>query len=330
MNFQKQFRQYKQHIDKRLLQRTDRREPRSLYKPIQYILDASGKRVRPVLTLLSCEAVGGRWKQALDAAAAIEILHSFTLVHDDIMDNADTRRGLKTIHKRWDQNTAILAGDEMVALAYQSLLKTRYSHLDELVEIFTEAFNEVCEGQGLDEEFERQQTVSMREYIQMIDKKTAAMISAATTIGAMIGGGAKSEIHALRTYGRQLGRAFQVRDDMLDVTADTHSWGKTIGGDLKEGKKTYLLIRAIERTRGRERALLQRVVERKAISEREIQQMKRIFEHNGVLTDARTMVHRNTRRAQDALRVLRPDTHRALRAKEMLVWLADELLERKF
>lgn len=330
VNFQKKLQQYKRTIDERLLKLAKQREPRSLYKPIRYVFRSGGKRIRPLLVLLSCEAVGGSSSRALDAAAAVEILHSFTLVHDDIMDNADTRRGLKTIHERWDRNTAILVGDEMVALAYESLLKTRHQRLGEIVRTFTKAFTEVCEGQGLDEEYGRRKTVSIREYLKMIDKKTAAMLSAATTIGTIVGGGSISEVRALRTYGLHLGRAFQVQDDVLDVTANTRAWGKTIGGDLKEGKKTYLLIRAIERTGGLNRALLQGVVRRRGITKKEIRQLRDIFEHNGILDDARVTMHRNTDRAQEALRVLRPDTRRARQAKEMLAWLSTQLLERKF
>lgn len=338
MNFQKLYRQYKQQVEHQLSQFVDRREPRSLYEPIRYVLRAGGKRVRPVLTLLACGAVGGRAAHALDAAVAIELLHSFTLVHDDIMDNADTRRGFKTVHEKWNHNVAILVGDEMVAMAYRSLTKTNHPRMTEIVETFTKAFNEVCEGQGLDEEFEQRRRVGIQEYMRMIKKKTAAMISAATTIGGIIGGGTSREIKALRAYGEHLGRAFQIQDDILDIIADTKSFGKTIGSDLKQGKKTYLLLRGIECTGGKEKALLQRVMQRDAamltlrekISRREVQMVREIFVRCGVIGDARSVVRRSTRRAQQALSSLpsRPKTIGANRAKDMLVWLADELLER--
>lgn len=300
-----------------------RHEPKSLYEPIRYILRAGGKRVRPVLTLLACEAVGGRAARALNAAVAVEVLHSFTLVHDDIMDNAETRRGVQTVHKKWDHNTAILAGDQMVALAYQSLLKTPQP-IPTLVKAFTKAFHEVCEGQGFDEAFEHRRDVGMGDYMQMIKKKTAAMISAAAALGGIVGGGTKKEITALQRYGEHLGRAFQIQDDLLDVVAKTSAFGKKVGSDLKEGKKTFLLLEGIERARGKERAFLQGIVRRRVLRDGELQRVKGIFEREGILADASRMVRSSTRRAQRALRILRPS-----RARDMLIWFADELVERK-
>ncbi len=306
-----------------MLQLVRLRGPHTVYDPIRYLLRSSGKRVRPVLTVLACEAVGGRAAAALDAAAAIEALHGFTLVHDDIMDNADTRRGLQTIHRKWNDNVAILAGDEMIALAYHSLLKTKTRKLAILLRMFTEAFIEVCEGQGLDNEFERRLGVSLREYLHMIDKKTAKMISTAAALGAMIGGGSKQEVNALGTYGEQLGRAFQIQDDLLDIVADELSFGKSIGGDLKQGKKTYLLLRGIERTRGKERRLLEKVARRSRISIEEVRKIKEIFERHGIIDEAQALVRNHTRRAQQALAGLGPT-----RAKEMLALFADELVAR--
>lgn len=323
MDFRKDHQRYKKLIERALARLVGRQEPRSVYDPIQYILHAGGKRVRPTLTLLACEAVGGRAEQALDAAVAVEVLHSFTLVHDDIMDNADTRRGRLTIHKKWDHNVAILAGDQMIALAYRSLLSGALPSARDVMRVFTDAFIEVCEGQGLDKEFETRRDVTVREYMKMIDKKTAKVMSCAAAIGAIIGGGSDAEVRALRTYGSEIGRAFQLRDDLLDIVADSKLLGKAVGGDLREGKKTYLLLRGIEQTRGREQALLQRVARRSGIRAHDIQTIKEIFQRHGIIADAQALIHRCTRRAQRAIKNLHPS-----QSREMLMWYADELLGR--
>jgi geranylgeranyl diphosphate synthase type II len=323
VDFQRHYERLKKLIDARLAQRARGKGPRSVYDPIEYVLTAGGKRIRPVLTLLACESVGGTSHRALNAAVAVEMLHNFTLVHDDIMDSATTRRGRETVHRKWDNNVAILAGDQLVALAYQTLLQSEGNRTTEMVETFTAAFREVCEGQGLDEELESRNDVTIRDYLQMIDKKTAAMIAGATRIGGIVGGGSSKEIKALYTYGRYLGRAFQIQDDLLDVTADYRSFGKTIGGDLQEGKKTYLLLRARERSTGNDRKLLLKVVGKQNLRWRDIVAIRTIFERYDVIKDARILVRKTTLSAQRALGVLRPG-----RAKAMLAWLADRLLER--
>ena len=328
VKFHRLYRHYKELIDNRLAVFIPKRKPHRLYDPIRYILRAGGKRVRPVLTLLACEAVGGRAAHALDLAVAVEILHNFTLVHDDIMDNADTRRGLQTVHTKWDTNAAILAGDQMIALAYQSLVNAQHTRANETVAAFTRAFHEVCEGQGLDEEFENRRSIRMRDYIRMIDKKTAAMLAAATTLGGIAGGGTSGEIQALRAYGHHLGRAFQIQDDLLDLLADVRTLGKKIGSDVKEGKKTYPWLRGIERSRGTERAFLQRVIHNRKIIGEELKKVRDIFEKSGVIAEGQELVRKNTRRAQQALRSLRPHHGIAARARAMLTWLASELAER--
>jgi len=323
VNFLKEYRRYKRLVDRRLAQRVRGKRPESLYGPIRYVLDAGGKRVRPILTLLGCEAVGGTARSALDAAVAIEVLHTFTLVHDDIMDNAPTRRGRDTIHRKWGRNAAILVGDHMVALAYQSLLQSATDRLFELSRAFTQGFHDVCEGQGLDEELEHRSAVSIRNYVQMIDKKTAALIATATVLGGIVGGGSRREVAALRRYGEHLGRAFQIQDDLLDLVADEREFGKSTGGDLKRGKKTYPLLRGMERTRGKDRSVLLRVFRREPISNHDVRLIRSILQRAGVLADARVMVKKSTRRAQQALRGLPPGT-----ATAMLGSLADELLQR--
>ncbi|HZY10110.1 MAG TPA: polyprenyl synthetase family protein [Bacteroidota bacterium] len=321
--YERETRRYKSTIDKRLLSFLETRKPASVYDPIRYVVSVGGKRVRSILLLLSCEAVGGSVQSALPAAVAIELFHNFTLVHDDVMDNARLRRGKPTVHAKWDSNVAILAGDELIALAYQSLLQTRSRYCDRIFNAFTDAFIQVCEGQGLDKEYEVRDRVDLDDYLCMIKKKTGRVIAAAAEIGALIGEGSERQITALRRFGEYLGRAFQVQDDILDIAGDREELGKEIGGDLKEGKKTYLLLKGIERTEGSDRRLLQSIVRRKKITHRQISQVREIYIRAGVIDEAEKEVARSTRRAQRFLASIKNG-----RARDILHWLSQQLLER--
>ena len=227
--------------------------PYSLYDPVNYIMSGGGKRIRPIMVLLSCEAFGGIKEDAINAAIAIEILHNFTLVHDDIMDNANTRRGKETIHKKWDVNAAILVGDELIGLSYRSLLRSRTSNIAGVVQAFTDGVIEVCEGQALDKEFEESTDVSLDDYITMIRKKTAELLKTSAIVGAIIGNADESEISSITKYSENIGLAFQIQDDLLDVIADEGEFGKKIGGDILEKKKTYLYLKALEVMKGKEK-----------------------------------------------------------------------------
>ncbi len=220
--------------------------PHSLYDPLNYIMSGGGKRIRPIILMLACEAFGGNPGDALHAAIAIEILHNFTLVHDDIMDNAGTRRGKDTIHKKWDTNAAILVGDELIGLSYRSLLKTRSARIQEVVATFTDGVIEVCEGQALDKEFETNNDVTLSDYLIMIRKKTAELLRTSALIGAIIGNADGSGLNTISSYSENLGLAFQIHDDLLDVIADENEFGKKIGGDILEKKKTYLYLKTLE------------------------------------------------------------------------------------
>ncbi len=286
-------------------------------------MSAGGKRVRGVLVLLACEAVGGKCQQAIDAAIAIEMLHNFTLVHDDVMDNAALRRGKPTVHERWDKNVAILSGDEMIALAYQSLLKSPAKRISDVVQTFTNAFVEVCEGQGFDKEFELRTKVRVSDYLMMIKKKTARIISTACETGAIIGGGKQPHVAALRSYGNHLGLAFQMKDDLLDITGDAKEFGKAIGGDIIEGKKTFLLLKALECARGKDKRILQSMLLRKSRTRAAVDRVRQIYDQVGVLEIAHAEIVRRTHAAQRALVSLKPS-----HAKQMLLWLSDQLLGR--
>jgi geranylgeranyl diphosphate synthase type II len=302
------------------------------------MLDGGGKRVRSTLLILSCEAVGGTAARALNAAAAVEILHNFTLVHDDIMDNADARRGRPTVHKRWSVNDALLVGDELLGGAYEALLETPGSSHRSLAGVLTRGLLDVCEGQALDLEFEGRTEVSVKEYFRMIGKKTGSLIAAATELGGLVGGGTRLQVAALRRFGLRLGRAFQVQDDLLDVVGDPRGFGKTIGGDILEGKKTYLLLRAAERAEGDDRRLIGRVLRKEGTALRWkteegavtdgghaiVEAVKDVYSRCGVLEEAGRVVQRTTREALSELGRLPRTT-----AREMLRWLAEELVHRE-
>jgi geranylgeranyl diphosphate synthase type II len=303
----------------------------------RYILRGGGKRIRAVLVLLACRAVGGASRRALPAAAAVEVMHNFTLVHDDVIDRAPTRRGRPTVHTKWDVNTAILVGDVLLGDAYLSLAAVRGADHQRLCMLFTRGLLEVCDGQAYDIAFEQRDDVTVRQYFSMIEKKTGALIAAATELGGVIGGGTKRQTDALRRFGLRLGRAFQVQDDLLDISADPDAFGKTIGGDVLEGKRTYLLLRAVEKTTGDDRAMVDRVLRRQGADglwrdaggqvtpegRAVVTAMARLYEHHGILDDARALVRRNTRDALEAL-----DALPASPARRALAVLADDLTTR--
>lgn len=220
-------------------------EPQGLYAPIRHIMGTGGKRIRPVLTLAACNVFSDNIDSAIDPAIAVEVFHNFTLVHDDIMDNADIRRGVVTVHKKWNSNTAILSGDAMMVLAYSLLAKTNASLLPRVIEVFNELALGVCEGQQYDMDFESLQGVTREEYLKMIELKTAVLLAGALRIGAIIGGAEQNDIDALGSFGRNLGIAFQLQDDILDVYGDMEVFGKKIGGDIMAQKKTMLTIETL-------------------------------------------------------------------------------------
>lgn len=221
-------------------------KPADLYKPITYIMSLGGKRLRPALLLMACDIFGGDAQQAVKAALAIEVFHNFTLMHDDIMDKAPLRRGKATVHELWDQNVAILSGDAMMVEANKLMLQVPDHVLRRIMNIFNETATGVCEGQQFDMSFETRSDVSAEEYIDMIRLKTAVLLGGALKIGAIIGGASETDANRLYTFGEQLGIAFQLQDDILDVYGDPDKFGKQVGGDIISNKKTFLLIKAQE------------------------------------------------------------------------------------
>jgi len=220
------------------------KNPRGLYEPIRYTLALGGKRIRPALTLLACNLFSANIQPAVNAALGLEIFHNFTLLHDDIMDKADVRRGQPTVHKKWNENTAILSGDVMQILAYQYMTNVPEKNLSKVLNAFSEMAIEICEGQQFDMEFENRENVSADEYLNMIRLKTAVLLGTALKIGAWIGGSDDQDAQLLYDFGINIGLAFQLKDDLLDVYGDEKTFGKKIGGDISCNKKTYLLIYA--------------------------------------------------------------------------------------
>lgn len=223
------------------------RQPVGLYAPIEYVLSLGGKRVRPVLMLMAYNLYKDSFDDVMSQALAMETYHNYTLLHDDLMDRSDRRRGMPTVHVKWDENTAILSGDAMLVLAYRLLGEGAPDKLNEILALFTQTALEICEGQQYDMEFETRDDVTESEYMEMIRLKTSVLLAASLKMGALLGGAPCEDAEALYEFGIQLGLAFQLKDDFLDVYGDPDVFGKNLGGDILCCKKTYMLIKALER-----------------------------------------------------------------------------------
>lgn len=217
--------------------------PHHLKDPIYYFLESPGKKIRPILTLLSCEAMGGKIEDAMAAAVGIELFHDFTLIHDDIMDKDDLRRGRYTVHKKWGEDYAILVGDALIGLAYEKMMQSPPQHFSKILRLFNETLLKVCEGQALDKEFEKRSRISVNDYIDMISKKTAWLFKLACQIGAILGRGSDKNVHLMAQFGNLLGIGFQIQDDLLDYIGEEKRMGKKVGSDLKLDKKTYVTLK---------------------------------------------------------------------------------------
>lgn len=234
------------------------RKPKSLYDPIEYVLAAGGKRIRPSFVLMAYNLFHDDVDRILPVATALETYHNYTLLHDDLMDKADMRRGRPTVHKKWDDNTAILSGDTMLVLAYEHLAKCDTKYIKPALDLFTETALEVSEGQQFDMEFETRNDVAEEEYIEMIRLKTSVLLACALKMGAVVAGASDADANALYAFGEKVGLAFQLQDDLLDVYGDPKVFGKAIGGDITSNKKTFMLINAFNRADAGTRAELER------------------------------------------------------------------------
>ena len=239
------------------------RRPASLYDPIRYVLSLGGKRIRPVLMMLAYNLYKEDPERILMQAVGLETYHNYTLLHDDLMDNADMRRGHDTVHKKWDANKAILSGDSMLVLAYQRMQQCDQRHLQAVLDVFTETALEIGEGQEYDMSFETRNDVTEEEYIEMIRLKTSVLLACAMKIGAILADAPAEDVENLYKFGEQLGLAFQLQDDLLDVYGDPKVFGKAIGGDITSNKKTYMLINAVNRANAEQRSELMKWIEAK-------------------------------------------------------------------
>lgn len=274
------------------------REPKNLYEPIQYILGLGGKKIRPVLTLMSAEIFDADYSKALPAALAVEVFHNFSLVHDDIMDDAPLRRGNVTVHEKWNINTGILSGDAMLILAYQYFEQYEPAIFRELAKLFSKTALEVCEGQQWDVDFETRSDVTIPEYLKMIEYKTAVLVAAAMKMGAIVAETSVENGKLIYDFGLNLGLAFQLQDDYLDAFGNPATFGKQIGGDIIENKKTYLYLKAIEFASAEEKAkLLQLFSVSLDENESKIEEVKSIFNTSGASNATQQAIQDYTLRA---------------------------------
>lgn len=312
-------------IDEALASLVADREPRVLYEPVEHVLQAGGKRVRPIVLLLVADACGSSVDRAFPAALAVEVFHNFTLVHDDLMDESEERRGRPTIHAKWDSGRAILAGDLMMGLSYDLLGRVDGRKLEALYDVYHPMVEKLCAGQALDEAFENEESVSVEAYLEMIDQKTGALLSAAFELGGVIGGASESDGRCLRRAGQLAGRAFQIQDDLLDLTADGDDWGRAVGGDLVAGKKTFVTLRALERAEGEDYEWFARLVRDGGLPRNDVREARDRMDALGVFEDARNRVVSYTEQAYEQLEYLPTSDSLAT-----LRWLLDRLQARTY
>lgn len=285
-----------------LQKQTITKEPENLYEPIAYILGLGGKRIRPVLTLMTTEIFNGDYKRALPAAMAVEVFHNFSLVHDDIMDDAPLRRGNKTVHEKWDINTGILSGDAMLILAYQYFEQYEPAVFMRLAKLFSKTALEVCEGQQWDVDFETREDVTITEYLKMIEYKTAVLVAAAMKMGALVAEASDQNADLIYEFGLNLGLAFQLQDDYLDAFGDPKTFGKQVGGDIIENKKTYLYLKAIAFSSKEELLQLQYLFsEQLEDNKAKIEAVKEIFNHSGASKATQDAIQEFTFKAFETL-----------------------------
>ncbi len=294
-------------------------EPMRLYAPISYSLTGGGKRLRPLLVLMAANLFSENITKAIPCAGAIEVFHNFTLLHDDIMDNADVRRGKPSVHRKWDHNTAILSGDAMLIYSYSLLQQTDPDILPGVMQEFNRMAGEVCEGQQYDMDFESRDDVTIEEYMNMIRLKTAVLIAGAAKIGAMVGGGDPTSCQTLYQFGIELGLAFQLQDDLLDTYGTPETLGKAVGGDIMEGKKTFLAISALNEAGGAtRRAMLATFRDPHLSREHKANRVKTIYNSMNIAEKTRHVIAEHLQRAAEALDTLPVEAARTEPLRELL------------
>jgi len=318
--------QYQEYISDYLQSQYETKEPRNLYEPIHYILKLGGKKMRPVLTLMSAEVFDADYKLALPAALAVEVFHNFSLVHDDIMDEAPLRRGNETVHEKWDTNTAILSGDAMLILAYQYFEKYNTEVFRDLAKLFSKTALEVCEGQQWDVDFETRNDVTIPEYLKMIEYKTAVLVAASMKMGALVAETTKENADLIYDFGLNLGLAFQLQDDFLDCFGNPETFGKQVGGDIIENKKTYLYLKSMEFSSDQEKEQLLHLFSIHPEDNIEkIELVKAIFNKTGASKATQQAIQDYTLKAFDTLQKIGIDNEK----KEKLKSFGENLMGRK-
>ncbi len=301
------------------------KEPYNLYEPIRYILSNGGKRIRPVLLLMSCNLFNESVDKAISPALAIEIFHNFTLMHDDIMDHSEMRRNKATVHKKWDVNTAILSGDTMCILAYHYLMQVPDQYLRHVLQTFNSIGQEICQGQQLDLDFATRTHVGESDYITMIEKKTASLIGGSINIGAIVGNASAEDARNLYEFGRNIGIAFQLQDDLLDVYGNAEQFGKQIGSDIVENKKTYLLIKAYELASPEQRDVLDNLFQQKSISpDNKVQEVTKIYDVLNIKGVTDSAISHYFNKAKSLLEKVSVEHHR----KSEIEQLVEQLINR--
>ncbi len=296
----------------------------SMSEPVNYILLNKGKRLRPILSLIVAETFGYEIEKAVDVAVAFEMLHNFTLVHDDIMDKDDFRRGKQTVHKKWNLSVAILTGDALIGLAHNALTFAPQNKIGELVRIMNETNLALCEGQNLDKDFENRNDVTISEYLNMISLKTAKLLSVCAKAGALISGATKEEIEAVENFGLQLGLAFQIQDDLLDIVAELELLGKDTGSDLAEGKKAFPYLHAVETLKGEKLEKFLSLTGKGEISKEQLRTVIDLLEENGTIEACQKEIDSHFKKAQECLNSLKG------RNTENLVNFLNLVVKRKY
>ncbi len=317
--------EYREYFIEYLHQKNFVKEPLNLYEPITYVLNLGGKRLRPILVLITAEIFNSSYTKALDAALAIEVFHNFSLIHDDIMDQAPLRRGKKTVHEKWNVNTGILSGDAMLIYAYSLLENYDGETFKELTKLFSKTAIEVCEGQQYDIDFESKGDVTITQYIKMIEYKTAVLVGASMQMGAIIAQASKDCKSLMYEYGRLLGIAFQLQDDFLDAFGNPSVFGKQIGGDIIENKKTFLYLKAMELTSTDEKNKLIELFSLNLEDSRDkINTVKNIFINSGAKDASRLEIVKYTNKAFSILDQLDISSEK----KEVLYQFGNQLINR--
>ncbi len=301
------------------------KEPKQLYEPIKYIVSLGGKRLRPVLTLLSCDIFNADFNKALPAALALELFHNFSLIHDDIMDEAPLRRGKETVHQKWNLNTGILSGDAMLILAYQLFEEYEPNMFRDLAKLFSKTALQVCEGQQYDVDYETRNDVTIPDYIKMIDYKTAVLLGASMKMGAIVANASEECKTNSYDFGRNLGIAFQLQDDYLDAFGNPKTFGKQIGGDIIANKKTFLYIKAIQNSSEKDSVLLEKLFSEKPKDPtNKIKTVLEIYNKSGATKDTLNEISTYTLKANKILNKLDISKEN----KEILLSFGDKLMKR--